>query len=147
MKTVQSSGPPCHLLAGLFHIFSLPVHLNTKLNLDSTNFSKTTLYTLHLFHNQSSRQAALSNRSLTSITRVAKTRATPLPQVHEPNELATISGSSLEDIYQLYDVQRELGEQDQQAPIMEEVKEFGQIGTQSLLDHEIAATSLVEKMS
>ena len=36
---------------------------------------------------------------------------------------------SLEDIYQLYDVQREFGEQDQRAPVMEEVKEFGQIGT------------------
>ena len=29
---------------------------------------------------------------------------------YEPNELATISGSSLEDIYQFYDVQRESGE-------------------------------------
>ena len=28
---------------------------------------------------------------------------------YEPNDLATISGSSLEDIYQFYDVQRELG--------------------------------------
>ena len=34
---------------------------------------------------------------------------------------------------------REFGEQDQQAPIIEEVKEFGQFGTQSLLDHEMAS--------
>ena len=49
----------------------------------------------------------------------------------------------------MYDVQREFGEQDQQAPMIEEVKEFGVsqfIQTQSLLDHEMADTSLVEKM-
>ena len=39
---------------------------------------------------------------------------------YEPKELARISGSSLGDIYQLYDVQREFGEQDQQALITEE---------------------------
>ena len=144
----QSSGPPCHLFAGLFHIFSLPVHHNTKHHLDSTTFSKTTLYTEHYFQNLYSRQAALTNRSRTSITRVAETRATPLPQAgYEPNEFATISGSSLEDIHQFYDVQRKFGEQYQQAPIIEEVKEFRQIGTQSFLDHEMAETSLVEKMS
>ena len=54
------------------------------------------------------------------------------PTGYEPKELATISGSSLEDIYQLYDVQREFGEQDQQAPNIEKVKDFGQIGTQKL---------------
>ena len=59
--------------------------------------------------------------------------------------LRQFSGSSLEDLYQLYDVQREFGEQDQQVPIIEE--EFGQIGTQSSLDHEMAETSPVEKMS
>ena len=79
MKIVQSSGPPCHLPAGLFRIFSLPVHHNTRHNLDSTTFS-TTLYTEHLFQNLYSRQAALTNRSRTSKSRVAETRATPLPQ-------------------------------------------------------------------
>ena len=59
-------------------------------------------------------------------------------------ELATSSGSSLGDIYQLYDVQRQFGEQDQQAPNIEEVKEFGQIEAQSLLDHEMADMSRVE---
>ena len=49
--------------------------------------------------------------------------------------------------YQSFYVQREFGEQDQQAPIVEEVKEFGQIGIQILLDHEMAEMSLVEKMS
>ena len=47
------------------------------------------------------------------------------PTGYEPKELATISPRSLEDIYQLYDVQIEFGEQDQQAPIIEEVKESG----------------------
>ena len=79
MKIGQSSGQPWHLFAGLFHIFSLPVHHNTKHNLDSTTLSKTTLYIEHLFQNLHSRQAALTNRSRTSIARVAETRATPLP--------------------------------------------------------------------
>ena len=74
-----SSGQPCHLLAGHCLSFSLPVHNNTKHHLDSTTFSKTTLYTEHLFQNLYSRQAALMNRSRTSITRVAETCATPLP--------------------------------------------------------------------
>ena len=81
----QSSGPQCHLFAGLFQIFSLPpVHRNTKHILDSTIFSKTTLYTEHLFQYLRSRQAALSNSSRTSISRVAGTRATPLPQGVSP---------------------------------------------------------------
>ena len=54
---------------------------------------------------------------------------------YEPNELSTgviaaiptISGSSREDIYQFYDVQKEFGEQDQQAPVMEVMRGFGQI--------------------
>ena len=70
------------------------------------------------------------------------------PTGYQPKELTTkelatiptMSGSSLGDIYQSYDVQREFGEQDQQAPVMEGVKEFGQIQAQSLLDHEMAET-------
>ena len=79
----QSSGPPCHLFARFFHIFSLPVHHNTKHKLDSTTFSKTTLYTEHLFRDLYSRRAALTNRSRTSITSVAETREQTLPQVLE----------------------------------------------------------------
>ena len=47
------------------------------------------------------------NRSRTSITRVAETRANTSPTGYDPQELATISGISLEDTYQLYDVQGE----------------------------------------
>ena len=54
---------------------------------------------------------------------------------------------SPEDICQLYDVQREFGQQDQQAPNIEEEKEFGQIQAQSLLDHEMAEMSPVDNMS
>ena len=61
--------------------------------------------------------------------------------------IPTISGSSLEDIYQFCYVQREFGEQDQQAPVIEEVKECGQVEAQSLLDHEMAEMSPIEKMS
>ena len=82
-----SSGQPCHLFAGLCLTFSLPVHHNTKHHLDSTTFSKTTLYTEHLFHNLYSRQAALMNRSRTSITRVAETCATPLPRFPKAQSL------------------------------------------------------------
>ena len=70
-----------------FHIFSLPVLYNTKHHLDSTTFSKTTLYTEHFFQNLYSRQAALTNCSRTSIPRVAETRATLLPQVLSPRSL------------------------------------------------------------
>ena len=72
----------CHQVSHVISLHvSLPVHHNTKHHLDSTTFSKTTLYTEHLFQNLKSRQAALMNRSRTSITRVAETRATPLPHV------------------------------------------------------------------
>ena len=142
-----SSGRPCHILAGPCLTFSLPVHHNTKHHLDSTTFSKTTLCTEHLFHNLYSRQSALIEPlSHVNYESGGNPRNTS-PTGYEPKELATISGSSLEDIYQLYDVQREFGEQDQQAPIIEEVKEVGQIGTHSFLDHEMAEMSLVEKMS
>ena len=49
-------------------------------HLDSTTFSKTTLYTEHLFQTFFSRQAALKNRSRKLITRVAETRGQTLPQ-------------------------------------------------------------------
>ena len=54
---------------------------------------------------------------------------------------------SQKDIFQLYDVQREFGEQDQQASDIEEEKEFRQIQAQSLLDHEMAEMSPVDNMS
>ena len=82
-----TSGQPCHLFVGLCLAFSLPVHHNTKQHLDSTTFSKTTLCAEHLFHNLSSRQAAPMNRSRTSSTRVAETRATPLPQFPKAQSL------------------------------------------------------------
>ena len=63
--------------------WSLPVHHNTKDHLDSTTFFKTILYTEHFFQNLYSRQAALTNRSRTSITRVAETRATPQPHTEQ----------------------------------------------------------------
>ena len=49
------------------------------------------------------------------------------PKEPATKELARISRTT--DPYQLYDAQKELGEQDHQAPITEEVKEFGEIGT------------------
>ena len=62
--------------------FSLPVH-NTK-HLDSTAFSKTTMYTENLFQKLHCRKATLKNRSRTSITRVAETCEQTLPQVMGP---------------------------------------------------------------
>ena len=78
-----SSGQPCHLLAGLHRIFSLPVHRNTKHHLDSTTCSKTTLYIEHLFQNLFSRQAALKNHSRTSTTRVAESREQTLSHTRQ----------------------------------------------------------------
>ena len=42
---------------------------------------------------------------------------------------------------------RDFGETYRQAPIIEELKECGQIGTQRFLEHEMAEMSPVEKMS
>ena len=79
----QSSGQPFHLFAYLFHTFSLPVHHNTKHNQDSTTFSKTTLYTDHLFQNLYSRQAA-----------VAETRAIFLPHSLSLSLLCLVCGKT-----------------------------------------------------
>ena len=45
------------------------------------------------------------------------------------------------DPYQLYDAQENFGEEGHRAPITEEVKEFGEIGTHSLPDSKISGTS------
>ena len=79
-----SSGQPCHPLAGLYHTFSFPVCHNRQHHLDSTTFSKTTLYTKNhsrknLFPKLPGRKATLKNHSRTSIKRVAETRAKTLP--------------------------------------------------------------------
>ena len=56
-----------------------------------------------------------------------------------PKELATVS--RIEDYsgdpHQLYDVQEKCGEEDHRAPITEEVKEFGEIGTARLPEFKI----------
>ena len=138
--------------------FSLPVH-NMKHHLDSTTFSKTTLYTENIFQKLHGRKTnAKEPLSHVNYERGGNLR-TNTPSGYDTKELATkelatkelaikelatSSGSSLGDIYQLYDVQRQFGEQGQQAPIIEEVKEFGQIEAQSLLDQEIAEMSPVE---
>ena len=64
---------------------------------------------------------------------------TTTPTGYEPKELATVSRVEAYpgDPYQLYDVQKEVGEQDHRAPITEEVMGFGE----SLLDSEISETS------
>ena len=55
---------------------------------------------------------------------------------YEPKELATVSRiSRITDPYQSCDAQKEFGERDHRVPITEEVKEFGEIGTHSLLDY------------
>ena len=41
----------------------------------------------------------------------------------------------------MYDAQEKFGEEDHRAPITEEVKEFGEIGTHSLQDSKISETS------
>ena len=68
---------------------------------------------------------------------------TTTPTSYEPKELATFS--RIEDYsgdsYQLSDVQENFGEEVHRAPITEEVKEFGEIGTAGLPDSTISETS------
>ena len=80
-----SSGQPCHLLAGPHLTFSLPVH-NTKHHLDSSSFSKTTLYIENLFQKLHFRKAT-QNIFRMSIARVAETCEQTLPQVMGPKSL------------------------------------------------------------
>ena len=140
---------PCCLYLTIF----LPIH-NMKHHLDSTTFSKTTPYTENIFRKTTwSKSNVLEPLSHVNYESGGNLR-TNTPSGYDTKELATkelaikelatSSGSSLGYIYQLYDVQRQFGEQDQQAPIIEEVKEFGQIEAQSLLDHEMAEMSPVE---
>ena len=88
---------------------------------------------------QSGQKTTLKNHSQILNMRVPETCASTLPQVMSP--------SPEEDIYQLYDIQREFGEQDQLAPVLEETRGFGQIQVQSLLDQEVAKMSPIEDMS
>ena len=61
---------------------------------------------------------------------------------HEPKELATVSRiSRITDPYQLYDAQKEIGEEDHRAPITEEVKEFGEFGNLVSIDSKNSETS------
>ena len=75
--------------------------------------------------------------------RAAETRAKQTFSTgYEPKELATVSSiSRITDPYQKNDAQKEIGERDHRVPIAEEVKEFGEIGTHSLLDSKISETS------
>ena len=70
------------------------------------------------------------------------------PKKFTTEEIATIPMMSPEeDIYQSCDVQRDFGEQDQQAPVVEETRGFGQILVQRFLDQEMARMSPIKKMS
>ena len=68
--------------------WSLPHLLSSSLqheaHLDSTTFSKTTLYTENLFHKLHGRKATLKNHSHTSLVRAAETCAQTLPQNEKP---------------------------------------------------------------
>ena len=60
---------------------------------------------------------------------------------YEPKKLATVSRiSGIIDPFQSYDVQKEFGERGHQAPITEEVKEFGEIGTAGVPDSKKSET-------
>ena len=69
------------------------------------------------------------------------------PKEFTTKEIATIPMMSSGDIYQFFDVPRAFGEQDQQAPVMEETSGFGQIQVQSLLHQEMAKMSPIKNMS
>ena len=71
----------------------------------------------------------------------------------EPKEFTTEEVATIpmmrpeEDICQLYDAQRDFGEKDQQAPVIEEMTRIGQTQVQSSLDQEMAEMSPMKKMS
>ena len=89
---------------------------------------------------------AIKNHSGVKTSSVAETCATPSPQ-DEPKEFATKELATVwrilraTDPYQWNDAQKEFGEEDHRAPITEEVKEFGVIGTYGLPDSKIPETS------
>ena len=93
MKIVPSSGPPCRFFAGLFHIFSLPVHHNTKHNLGQHDFLQDD--TVHRAprpepcQSKSSANEPLSHANYES---GGNPRKTP-PAGYEPKELATSKGT------------------------------------------------------
>ena len=63
------------------------------------------------------------------------------PKEFTTKELATVSRiSRITDPYQLYDAQKEFGEEDHRAPITEEVKEFEELGNPVSNDSKISET-------
>ena len=70
---------------------------------------------------------------------------TTTPTGYEPKELATVS--RIEDFsgdpYQFYDVQENYTEEDNRAPITEELEEFGEIRTAGVPDFKLSATTFV----
>ena len=68
---------------------------------------------------------------------------TTTPTGCEPKELATVSRIEdyLGDPFYFFDAQKEFGAEVHRAPIIQEVKESGEIGTQSLPNSEISETS------
>ena len=125
-------------------LFLLPRHQNTHYNRDNTLYSKNILYIMNLTRISQSKseryQESLCSEKLQSGGKPRTTFSTG----YEPKQLATFSRiSRITDPYQLYDVQKEFGEQGHQAPITEEVKEFGEIRTHGLPDSEMSETVLL----
>ena len=92
-----------------------------------------------------STSCAIKNHSGVKTLQSGGNPLTTTPTGYEPKELATVSRiSAIIDPCQFFDAQKEFGERDHRAPITEEVKEFGEIGTHSLLDSQISETSYLQ---
>ena len=116
-------------------LFLLPRHKNTQHNRYNTVTSKNTQYIINLFKlspvDKQRHQESLWREDLQS---GGSPRPTTLTG-YEPKELATVS--RIDNFW----CTGNFGEEDHRAPITEEVKEFGEIGTHSLPDSKLPETS------
>ena len=123
--------PRAHLLP--HSLFLLPRHQNTH-NRDNTIYSRT-VHHQHLQERPVEKQRHQEPLCRENQQRGGNPRNTS-SSGYEPKEFATVSRmSGITDPYPIYDAQKEFGEQDHQAPITKEMKEFGESGTQSLPDY------------
>ena len=132
-----SSGRPCHPLAGLFHISSLPVHHSTLHYLDSADLlqedpvhleqlpqepsPKTSASAIRSESNAEESISLLNYESAGNLRPNTPTglRAQRSSRPEKLLQFRQFLEVLLETLDKLYDVQRELGEQNQQAPVME----------------------------
>ena len=119
---------------------------NTKHNRYNKNNSENTQYITHISKLPRLTSCAIKNHSGVKTCRVAGNPRTTTPTGYEPKELATVSRIEAYsgDPYQLCDVQEKVGEEDHRAPVTDEVKVFGEIGTAGVPEFKLSETSCIQ---